>query len=167
MNNGHISKEEQRRRQIRPLRLGVHSIAEYAYLRVVEGQTDREIAALWGMRPLAGPSDLRWDVDCLWERAGCPYGLPVPDSDFSRLRAPAQDEAWRLWREARKSAIPQWLRSLVAEGEPLNHCNTCTCHRPYDLDTARATLSSPVSEYGSNRTDMRKPAPEITPGASY
>lgn len=115
------TKTELERRRLYPLTEGAHTVLELAKL-IQQGQTYRQIAALWGMRPVAGKDDLRHDTWDAWERAGSPGGIPHPE-DGHRWDSPA----WNHWRAVRDTAVASWLTSMAPDSSAPRHCSTCTC----------------------------------------
>lgn len=113
----------QRDVRLYPLTSGTHTVEELAVL-IQQGKTLRDIAVLWGMRPMAGARDLSFDLDMAWESAGCPGGIPRP-----KTYGPDMDAAWSAWNQARTQGIESWLDTFLSP-QPVTHCPTCTCDLP-------------------------------------
>jgi hypothetical protein len=105
-----LTKAEQRRRLLWPIKTGVHTLHEVAAL-LAEGKSWREIAMLWGLRRLRGADDLYQDVYWAWERAGGPGGPTEEPSSADGYLTPE----WDTWRSANRTAIDAWLQGLAGK----------------------------------------------------
>ena len=119
-----LSKGEQERRRLRPIGRGAHSIREFVQLRK-QGHAYHEIAKLWGMRPIAGATDLEFDVWLLWQSAGAPGSPPRPPPG-PRVDDMYRGPDWDAWRAGRLHAMQAWLDTF-ADAAPPPHCETCRC----------------------------------------
>ena len=100
-------RKDEHRRQIAPIGSGAHTVEELATL-LADGHDWKDVARLWGMRPIAGRRDLYWDALAVWEDRGCPGG---PTEEPSKT--PDYDEPeWDAWRHAREVAFRAWLTEL-------------------------------------------------------
>ena len=102
-----MGKSEAWRRE-HPIRSGEHTVEEFAQLWA-QGLRYAQIAERWGMRPIAGKDDLRYEIEGAWERAGCPFGERRPFGKWER-------GAWARWSESMRRAIPLWLHQMASDG---------------------------------------------------